>query len=110
MWALATAISGFGSLASLGVSIATTKYVSEDLGAGNRPSALGVTRSASTVALLGGSILIVVVGLSAPLLARFAFGKMGDHDTVSAALTLGVVLLVTQEFDGGPFRICLISM
>ncbi len=100
LWALATAISGFGSLASMGVGIATTKYVSEDLGAGNLPSALSVTRSASTVAMLGGLALIVIVGLTAPLLARFAFGKMGDPGTVSEALTLGVLLLVIQEIDG----------
>ncbi len=100
LWALATAVSGFGSLASLGVGMATTKYVAEDLGAGNQSAALSVTRTATTLALVGGLFLIVVLGLAAPLLARLAFGKMGQPAIVSAALTLGVVLLVIQEIDG----------
>ncbi|WP_418316413.1 oligosaccharide flippase family protein [Piscinibacter sakaiensis] len=99
LWALATAISGFGSVASLGVGLATTKYVAEDLGAGNRAAALSVTRTASTVALAGGLVFIVVLGLAAPALARLAFSRMGDPALVSAALTLGVALLVVQELD-----------
>lgn len=100
LWALATAISGFGSVASLGVGLATTKYVSEDLGAGHAASALAVTRCASTMALAGGLLLVGAIWLSAPLLARLAFSKMGDAATVSSALTLGALLLVTQEIDG----------
>lgn len=100
LWALATAISGFGALASFGVGIATTKYVSEDLGAKNPQAALAVTRSAMTVALIGGGTLIALIGLAAPGLASLAFGKMGDRDTVSVALTLGAVLLMLQEVDG----------
>lgn len=99
LWALAVAVSGIGGLASFGVGIATTKQVSEELGAGHAAGAVAVTRGALAVALTMGVLLLVASSLGAPTLAGIAFAKMGDPVSVGAALTLGVALLVVQEVD-----------
>ncbi len=99
LWALATAISGIGSLASFGVGIATTKHVSEDLGKAAGAAALGVTRSALAVAASAGIALLMISSLVSPQLAAWAFPKMGDPDVVGLALVFGVALLVVQEID-----------
>lgn len=100
LWALAIAIAGFGGLASLGVGVATTKYVAEDQASGRSLDAVTTTRAALSVALTGGLLLLAVAVAFAPLLASTAFVRMGATGEVADALLLGVALLVLQEVDG----------
>lgn len=100
LWAFAVAIVGFGGLASFGVGIATTKYVAEDLASGRGRDAIQTTRAALSVALGGGSLLLLLSIIFAPLLANTLFLRMGTADEVSSALIMGVALLALQEVDG----------
>jgi O-antigen/teichoic acid export membrane protein len=100
LWAFAVAISGFGGLASLGVGVATTKYVAEDLASGCPQGATETTRAALSVALGGGLLLIALSTAFAPILAGTAFARMGEVGEVGASLILGVGLLALQEIDG----------
>jgi O-antigen/teichoic acid export membrane protein len=100
LWALALATTGFGGLASLGVGVAATKYVAEDLASDRPKRAVETTRAALSVALGGGLLLFILSILFAPLLAGKAFVRMGTIGEVSAALTIGVALLALQEVDG----------
>ncbi len=99
LWALAVAVSGIGSLASLGVGIATTKHVSADLGSAAHGAALAVTRAAVAVAGTTGALLVLLGMLASPWLAELAFARMGPRPQVATALVLGVALLVIQEID-----------
>lgn len=99
LWALAVSISSFGSLASLGVGLTTTKHVAADLADKLPGQAIIVTRAGLTVALaLGGSVL-VLGSLATPWLGRAVFAKMGEPATVALALTAGLCILVLQEVD-----------
>lgn len=100
LWAFAVAIAGFGGLASLGVGVAATKYVAEDLASDCPQGAVETTRAALSVALGGGLLLIALSTVFAPMLAGTAFVRMGAVGEVSAALVLGVGLLALQEIDG----------
>jgi O-antigen/teichoic acid export membrane protein len=100
LWAFALAIAGLGGLASLGVGVAATKFVAEDL-ASNRPQgAVQTTRAALSVVLVGGLLLVALSAALAPLLASTVFVRMGTVAEVSAVLLLGVGLLALQEIDG----------
>lgn len=100
LWAFAVAIAGLGGLASLGVGVAATKYVAEDLASGRPQGAVETTRAALSIALGGGLLLVALSAVFAPLLAGTAFVRMGTVGEVSAALVLGVGLLALQEIDG----------
>ena len=100
LWAFAVAIAGLGGLASLGVGVAATKYVAEDLASGRPQGAVETTRAALSIALGGGLLLVALSAVFAPLLAGTAFARMGTVGEVSAALVLGVGLLALQEIDG----------
>ncbi len=100
LWAFAVAIAGFGGVASLGVGVATTRYVAEDLASGHPQGAVETTRAALSVALGGGLLLMALCAVFAPLLAGTAFVRMGAVSEVSTALVLGVALLALQEIDG----------
>ena len=100
LWAFAVAVAGIGGVASLGVGVATTKFVAEDRASGRPQDAVEITRAALSVALGGGLLLLTLGAAFAPLLAGTAFVRMGAVDEVSAALVLGVALLALQEVDG----------
>ena len=100
LWAFAVAIAGFGGVASLGVGVATTRYVAEDLASGHPQGAVETTRAALSVALGGGLLLMALCAVFASLLAGTAFVRMGAVGEVSTALVLGVALLALQEIDG----------
>ncbi len=100
LWAFAAAVAGLGGLASLGVGVATTKYVAEDLASDRPQAAIETTRAALSIVLSGGLLLIALSAALAPTLASTAFVRMGTVGEVCAALVLGIVLLATQEIDG----------
>lgn len=100
LWAFAVAIAGFGGLASLGVGVAATKYVAEDLASDRPQGAVETTRAALSVALGGGLLLTALSAAFAPMLAGTVFVRMGAAGEVGAALVLGVGLLALQEIDG----------
>jgi O-antigen/teichoic acid export membrane protein len=99
LWAFAFAVAGFGSLVSVGVGVAATKYVAEAF-ARNRPGdAVKVSRAALTVTLLGILVLLAIMAVVSPLLSRTVFERMGAPAVVQRMLLLGVVLLAAQELD-----------
>lgn len=100
LWAFALAIAGLGGLASLGVGVAATKFVAEDLASDRAQGAVETTRAALSVALGGGLLLVAVSAALAPVLATTVFVRMGTAGEVGAALVLGVGLLALQEIDG----------
>jgi O-antigen/teichoic acid export membrane protein len=100
LWAFAAAIAGLGGLVSLGVGVATTRYVAEDLASDCSQSAVETTRAALSIVLGGGLLLIALSAVLAPILAGTVLVRMGTVGEVGAALVLGMVLLALQEIDG----------
>jgi O-antigen/teichoic acid export membrane protein len=100
LWAFAVAIAGLGGLASLGVGVAATKFVAEDLASQRPQAAVETTRAALSIVLAGGLLLFALSAMLAPILARTVFVRMGTAAEVGAALVLGIVLLAIQEIDG----------
>ena len=99
LWMLITAIVGMGQLTSLGVGVATIKYVSEDLACGKIVDAVLIVRASITIVLLFGALVFGVMLALSPFMAKTIFNKMGDTQVVSNLLVLGGGLIFIQELD-----------
>lgn len=99
IWALALTLISMSQLVSCGASVATTKHVSADLGAGAIDAAIASVRAALTIAMTGGAAAIVLAWLLGPLVARIIFHRMGAPGTLGAVLLTCAIGAAVQEMD-----------
>lgn len=99
LWMLAMAFIGLGQLASVGAGTAVIKHVSADLKTGKETDAVATIRAALAIVLVAGGGVVLVASITAPLVAKLFFSKMGNVDVVARLIVLGFVLMLVQELD-----------
>ncbi|MGE5526755.1 MAG: oligosaccharide flippase family protein [Rhodospirillaceae bacterium] len=97
---LVNSVAGMGTAGSLGMGAATIKFVSSAAGRNDRAEAVEVIRTTLGLAVAGTAVVAGLVVLTAPLLARHVFEKMGEHGQVTLALMFAAFNLMVMQIDG----------
>jgi O-antigen/teichoic acid export membrane protein len=99
IWALANTFLNLSQLVSCGAGIAATKHVSADLAVGATEDAIAATRSALTIAVLGGAAAAILAWILAPTIATAFFAHMGGSQHVAPIVALSGIAAAIQEVD-----------
>jgi len=99
VWTLAIAVVSVSQITSFGAGTAATRYVSADLGAGDRIRAVAAVRAALAIAIIGGLLVTLLAWLTAPLIATHLLLKLGDPRHTASILALCGAAAALQEID-----------
>jgi O-antigen/teichoic acid export membrane protein len=99
IWALANTFLNLSQLVSFGAGIAATKHISADLAIGAKAEAISATRSALTIALLGGAAAALSTWIFGPRIAAAFFVQMGNPEHVASIVALSGAAAGIQEID-----------
>lgn len=99
LFGVALTVISMSALFSIGASSITARNVSLCVEKNDNAGAISAVRSAIGVVLLFGGSIAALAVISVPTISKHFLQRMGTDNTTSAALLVGLVCALLQEFD-----------
>lgn len=97
---LASAVSGLGGAANLGMGAATIRFVSARLGVNDREGAIEAARATLALGGLAAVLVALAVAACTPFLAARPLSGMGEPGSTRYVLYCAAALLLLSQLDG----------